>query len=541
MSLIHIKIIYTYYTRKRTTPLFIPEDELMSDDFQSFKDRIITEVPHLAKTCSPLQLTILDGELEVDLSPDYFALQMKELLNKGKEITLQAFTFESPGAGVVADTHEKVQRSLPRPEVRRALQIPLHDLRNSDCEDDIFEDKDTEGIYLSRVDKLIESKQQEIKTQKEKIAEKTKEIENLEETFSVKPLHATRPACSKCHLRAGHTRPNCQNKVCMSARLCGDLKRHPEEKKEMKDLQSELKLLHTTLKRQNDELSNLQATVKSSKRTFSQLIHSNLINSNKHKYISQSMNGGEVINWMLLNTDSKKIEKMWGGKVPGPDQNLQEIITQHDSREEQTDINLKANKTNKQVKELWAKKGVVFPGSGPMSRGEPDTKSSPATSIPIPLTTEEEAYQTNLAIRESKREAASTSSSLARQDRFPMSVNSPPVMHRFPSNSYPQFDHTGYGNSGTPVAFPYFYNPHFHPSATVPARYNVPTEPQIYHNYNPNLPSVQTFSTEVFSPESAVSAPYHAEHTAHETDAKTSTEVNQNPFDILANVINSGM
>ena len=75
-----------------------------------------------------------------------------------------------------------------------------------------------------------------------------------------------------------------------------NLKRHPEEKKEMKDLQSELKLLRTTLKRQNDEFSNLQATVKSSNRTFSQLIHSNLINSNKHKYISQSVNGREVIN-----------------------------------------------------------------------------------------------------------------------------------------------------------------------------------------------------------------------------------------------------
>ena len=301
--------------------------------------------------------------------------------------------------------------------------------------------------------------------------------------------------------------------------------------------------MHTTLKRQNDELSNLQATVKSSNRTFSQLIHSNLINSNKHKYISQIVNGHEVINWMLLNTDSKKIEKMCGGKVPGPDQNLQEIIAQHDSREEQTDINLKANKTNKQVKQLWAKKGVVFPGSGPMSQGEPDTKSSPATSIPIQLTIEEEACQTNLAIRESKREAASTStsSSLARQDCFPMSVNSPPVMHQFPSNSYPQFDHTGYGNSGAPVAFPYFYNLHIHPSATVPARYNVPTEPQIYHNCNPNLSSLQTFSTEMFSPESAVSAPYRAEHTAHETDVKTSTEVNQNPFNILAKVINLGM
>jgi hypothetical protein len=150
-------------------------------------------------------------------------------------------------------------QSLPRTEVRsrRALELPaLFD--DSEIEDNVHEDEDSDTpaqeIYLSPVDKLVESKQREIKTQKEKIAEKTAEIEDLEESFSVKPfaLDMCRPACSKCHLRAGHTRPNCQNELCMSARLCGDLKRHPEEKKEIKDLQSELKLLNTTLKKQND-------------------------------------------------------------------------------------------------------------------------------------------------------------------------------------------------------------------------------------------------------------------------------------------------
>ena len=521
MSFVQFKIIYTYYDRKRTTPLFISEDELRSDDFQSFKDRILSEVPHLAKTCSPLQLTVLDDKLEVDLSSEYFALQMKELLNKGKEITLQAFSFESPGTEVVVNSHKKVQKSLQNTEVRRALQIPHP--HNSDSEEDILEDANTPlKIYLSPVDKLIESKQQEIKTQKEKIAEKTEEIESLQETFSVKPLDATRPACSKCHLRAGHTRPNCQNKVCMSARLCGDLKRHPEERKEIKDLQSDLKLLHTTLKRQNDELSNLQATVKSSKRTFSQLIHSDLINSNRHKYISQSVNGREVINWLQLNTDSKKIEKMCGGKVPGPNQNLQDIIAQHDTQEQQIDINLKADKTNKLVKQLWAKKGVVFPGSGPIDchEGKSDTYSSPAISIPIPSTTEEEVYQTNLAIRESEREAANNS--LARQDHFPMSVNPQPVMVHPCSSSYPQFEQTGlYGqnNSGTPVAFPYFFNPHIYPP--VPTRFNMPTEPQIYHNYNPkyvpNMPPVQTFSRETFSTVyDPQKDPHNVEHAARE-------------------------
>ena len=98
---------------------------------------------------------------------------MKELLNKGKEITLQAFSFESPGAEVVVNSHKKVQKSLQKTEVRRALQIPH--LHNSNSEEDILEDANTPlKIYLSPVDKLIESKQQEIKTQKEKIAEKNR-------------------------------------------------------------------------------------------------------------------------------------------------------------------------------------------------------------------------------------------------------------------------------------------------------------------------------------------------------------------------------
>jgi hypothetical protein len=37
---------------------------------------------------------------------------MKELLNNGKEITLQAFSFESPGAEV--NSHKKVQKSLQK-------------------------------------------------------------------------------------------------------------------------------------------------------------------------------------------------------------------------------------------------------------------------------------------------------------------------------------------------------------------------------------------------------------------------------------------
>jgi hypothetical protein len=63
-----VKIIYSYYTRKRTPPFFLIEEEILSNDFYSFKERIINEVPHRGKANAPLQFSALNGNLEVDLS-----------------------------------------------------------------------------------------------------------------------------------------------------------------------------------------------------------------------------------------------------------------------------------------------------------------------------------------------------------------------------------------------------------------------------------------------------------------------------------------
>ena len=124
------------------------------------------------------------------------------------------------------------------------------------------------------------------------------------------------------------------------------------------------------------------------------------------------------------------------------------------------------------------KKGIVFPGSGPMYIHEEklDT-SSPSTSIPIPSTTEEEEYQTRMAIRESERVAANNDS-IARQNHLPISVNTPQVMVHPYSSAYYQSHHIDHGqnNAGTPTVLPYFFNQHVH--SMVPARFNVPIEPQ---------------------------------------------------------------
>ena len=139
MSLVQIKVIYDYYSSKRVTPFFIGEEELLEYDFQAFKERLVKEVPHLAKITSlsaaPLRITMNDEKNEVGLSPVYFTFQFKEMLSKAKNITLQAFTFESPSVqGVGTDRCEMKTNPPPNrpkhlptlleaPRAKRSLQL----------------------------------------------------------------------------------------------------------------------------------------------------------------------------------------------------------------------------------------------------------------------------------------------------------------------------------------------------------------------------------------------------------------------------------
>ena len=117
MSLVQLKVMSDYYSSKRVTPFFIGEDELLEYDFEAFKERLVREVPHLAKITSlsaaPLRITMNDEKNEVDLSPVYFTFQFKEMLSKAKNITLQAFTFESPSVEGVRTDQCEVQTNQP--------------------------------------------------------------------------------------------------------------------------------------------------------------------------------------------------------------------------------------------------------------------------------------------------------------------------------------------------------------------------------------------------------------------------------------------
>ena len=102
------------------------------------------------------------------------------------------------------------------------------------------------------------------------------------------------------------------------------------------------------------------------------------------------------MNWMAINTDAKKVEKMCHGVVPGPSDDLQELIQRHDSQDLAKLSPFASSSRSNVVKELWANKGVTFPGTGPISLPL-------RYSIPVPQTPEEELNQINLAVRESER------------------------------------------------------------------------------------------------------------------------------------------
>ena len=74
-----------------------------------------------------------DEDLEVDLSPIYFTFQIKEIIAKQKNITLQAFSFESPSVSIDLTTRsasreftaQKTNTGGHEPEAKRQKQGSL--------------------------------------------------------------------------------------------------------------------------------------------------------------------------------------------------------------------------------------------------------------------------------------------------------------------------------------------------------------------------------------------------------------------------------
>ena len=143
MSLVKIIVIYDYYSNKRVTPIFFREEELVYLSFDEFKARLFNEVPYLNKIATSLRLAIIDENLEVDLSPNYFNFQIKGVLEKEKTITVRAIVFDSPGLPTQellkkkSTIQSRAKRSLNLLEEQTDDQVVFSDNDNNSDTDDL--------------------------------------------------------------------------------------------------------------------------------------------------------------------------------------------------------------------------------------------------------------------------------------------------------------------------------------------------------------------------------------------------------------------
>ena len=346
MSPVQMKVIYDYYSSKRVTPFFIGEEELLEYDFQAFKERLVKKVPHLAKITSlsaaPLRITMNDEKNEVDLSPVYFTFQFKEMLSKAKNITLQAFTFESPSVqGVGTDRCEMKTNPPPNrpkhlptlleaPRAKRSLQLQgrskAEEYESADlCGEKSCETSDqkfgkTPGLcaptksqdntnqqtplerFLSKTEEQINKKQEII----ERLQNKENEI--LAKLERVKSDPRDGNICRNCHLRLGHSARTCQFGRCTSVFKCGEEKYHSGEIN-MKELRNQIKKNESELSKLRSELDNKRMALATMNAKVTNKIESELFQAIEKIIYSMEVKIGLccVSTCILLNNTRKNI------------------------------------------------------------------------------------------------------------------------------------------------------------------------------------------------------------------------------------------
>jgi len=162
--------------------------------------------------------------------------------------------------------------------------------------------------------------------------------------------------------------PKFQIFSCYSATLCGDIKSHPEENKYLKEQKDELKSLKAKLDKVEQDIKNKQQAYHSVQNTFAAQVQSDLINSDHKRYLRSTLQGYSVPNWLLVNSDIRKLERICHGKVP-PSAEIPNLLKMYNENFDvlTNSLDLQSCATSKPehpVKDLWEKKGVKFPGKG---------------------------------------------------------------------------------------------------------------------------------------------------------------------------------
>ncbi len=97
---------------------------------------------------------------------------------------------------------------------------------------------------------------------------------------------------------------------------CGDIKRHPDENKYLKDKRDELKTSRAKLTKIELDIKCKKEAYKAVQNTFAAQVQTDLINSGPKRYLHCTEDGRSVPNWLLVNSDIRKLERVCHGKVP---------------------------------------------------------------------------------------------------------------------------------------------------------------------------------------------------------------------------------
>ena len=418
--------------------LFLPSEEVASLTMDSLLLRIQERFPSLGR--KTVNVKYHDGKDWIDLPSDDIdsfidmietAQQERENL---KRITLQVneIAFTPPGV----KTQQKRLRSSPSPTasagsaLQNAKKRPKVTTSRPRCLEEEFSNANPVFQYETPTQKFFQKLENEKTQQLELVLKKQHELSELE--MSCKPLIANKkPLCSNCHT-PGHNKAMCSFAPCVSASICKDIKRHPEEEKHYKGVQSDLKCAKSKLKKLEEDIANKKESLASSLHTYAAKVQADLINSNQTKYLRETTTGDKVPNWLIVNTDIRKLERICQGKVP-PKSQMPQLLKEYDENFSVTREKTKTDYSINPVKQLWEQKGVCFPGRGVLpNRGESFSRASdhaiyetPTSTMPSirrcdskllvdePKTLEEERCHLQMGLSESLKTCPPT---VARQD-----------------------------------------------------------------------------------------------------------------------------
>lgn len=401
--------------KEKWVKLFLSSDDVEHLTLESLIERVVTRFSMDPRNA--LSFFYLDGDDWIELIAgdlDSFVDMIESATNTGvnkKRITLKCdFTHTSPIHVVASSQAQKRVRCSPSPSpqakggktvtIRQARKKPktLAPLFDNTC-------NQNQSSYVSPTQKFFDKLSKDVEEQRKVVVVKENELSDLEASF--KPLsRQQRPLCTNCH-QPGHNRAICSFTPCVSATLCRDIRRHHDEEKYYKSLQSQVKAEKGKLKKLEDDQNSKQESFKSSTNTFASLIQTDLINSNPSKYLRSSVQGNKIPNWLLVQTDIRKLERICNGNVPEKSE-IRRLLEQYD--EEFAILKSKQDNGSRQkskqhcnpVKKLWEQKGIKFPGKGVL----PNSKGTLLHDQP--KSEDEEQYFLELGIKESLKSPSAT-------------------------------------------------------------------------------------------------------------------------------------